>query len=113
RPPLSCSHNHETWGLAARRLLDMVAERARFELANRVRRLRHFQCRALDQTRRPLRSESILSAVPSAGTPALTRRAPFEVECRVDHRKMGQSLGEVTHQLARLWIEFLAEEPRF
>src|ERR1700737_1205707 len=39
-----------------------LAERARFELANGVRPLRHFQCRALDQTRRPLRSESILSA---------------------------------------------------
>jgi len=27
-----------------RRLPEVVAERARFELANRVRRLRHFQC---------------------------------------------------------------------
>src|SRR2546430_5169389 len=97
--------------LRSSELPDVVAERARFELANGVRPLRHFQCRALDQTRRPLRSESILSAVPSAGTPALTGRSAFEVECRVDHRKMGQSLGEVTHQLARLWIEFLGEEP--
>src|SRR5438132_8427300 len=98
------------WGPWRRRLRDVVAERARFELANGVRPLRHFQCRALDQTRRPLRSESILSAVPAAGAPALTGRSAFEVECRVDHRKMGESLGEVTQQLARLWIEFLGEE---
>src|SRR2546426_8626290 len=111
RPQTLCAHKRELWGLVTRRLPDVLAERARFELANRVRRLRHFQCRALDQTRRPLRSESILSAVPAAGTPALAGRSAFEVERRVDHRKMGQGLGKVTQQLARLWIEFLGEEP--
>jgi hypothetical protein len=62
----------------------MVAERARFELANGVRPLRHFQCRALDQTRRPLRSESILSAIATAGAPTLAGRPAFEVERGVD-----------------------------
>src|SRR6266550_3351646 len=47
----------------------------------------------------------------AAGAPALTGRSAFEVECRVDHRKVGQGLGEVTQQLARLRIEFLGEEP--
>ncbi len=43
--PFVCDrHYHETEGLAAQRLPDMVAERARFELANGVRPLRHFQC---------------------------------------------------------------------
>src|ERR1700704_1031518 len=89
----------------------MVAERARFELANGVRPLRHFQCRALDQTRRPLRSASILSALAEAGTPALTGWSAFEVERGVDHRKVGQRLGKVAQQLACLWIEFLGEKP--
>src|SRR5437660_11879524 len=100
------------WGPWRRRLQGVVAERARFELANGVRPLRHFQCRALDQTRRPLRSESILSAVPAAGTPALARRSALEVEGRVDHREMGQGLGKVTQQLPCLWIKFLGEEPK-
>src|ERR1700687_106233 len=50
-------------GAGTRGPIKVVAERARFELANGVRPLRHFQCRALDPTRRPLRSESILSAL--------------------------------------------------
>src|ERR1700682_641781 len=50
-------------GAGTRGPIKVVAERARFELANGVRPLRHFQCRALDQTRRPLRNESILSAL--------------------------------------------------
>src|ERR1700737_2556139 len=71
---------------------DMVAERARFELANGGRPLRHFQCRALDQTRRPLRSESILSAVPPARTASLAGRPTLEIEGGGDHREVRQRL---------------------
>src|ERR1700724_3327666 len=90
----------------------MVAERARFELANGVRRLRHFQCRALDQTRRPLRSASILSAVAAAGTPSLAGRPAFEVERGVDHRQLRQGLGKVAKHPPRAVIEFLGKEPQ-
>src|SRR5438445_7019812 len=89
----------------------MVAERARFELANGVRPLRHLQCRALDQTRRPLRSESILSAVPFARTPPLARWPALKVEGGVDHREMRQRLGKISQHLPRLWIEFLGKQP--
>src|SRR5207248_8715817 len=100
------------WGPWRRRLQGVVAERARFELANGVRPLRHFQCRALDQTRRPLRSESILSAVPFARTSALAGRPALEVEGGVDHREMRQRLGKIAQHLPRLRIEFLGKQPK-
>src|SRR5438309_4288063 len=103
--------NAADWGPWRRRLQGVLAERARFELANGVRPLRHFQCRALDQTRRPLRSESILSAVAAAGTPALARGATFEVERGVDHADVGQRLWKVAQHFAGVGIEFLGEKP--
>src|SRR5438876_11644801 len=64
-------------------------------------RLRHFQCRALDRTRRPLRSLSILSAVlvRFARTPALARGPVFEVEDGVDHAQVGEGLREISEHL--------------
>src|SRR6266853_367257 len=97
------------WMLAL--LPDVVAERARFELANGVRPLRHFQCRALDQTRRPLRCESILSAVPPARTAPLAGGPSLEVKGGVDHADVRQCLGKVPQHLACLGIEFLGEKP--
>src|SRR2546422_9538969 len=99
RPQTLCAHKRELWGLVTRRLPDVLAERARFELANRVRRLRHFQCRALDQTRRPLRGDPILPAAATAGTAALACGPAFEVEDRVDHREARQPLRKVTQRL--------------
>src|SRR6266853_3663087 len=97
------------WMLAL--LPDVAAERARFELANGVRPLRHFQCRALDQTRRPLRSESILSAVPFARTPPLAGGPALEIQGGVDHAEVRQRLGEVAQHLPCIWIEFLGKQP--
>src|SRR6266550_2780547 len=94
----------------ARWLPSMVAERARFELANGVRPLRHFQCRALDQTRRPLHGESILSAAAPAGMAALARGPAFEIEDRVDHGEVRQRLGKVPQQLAGRGVVFFSEE---
>src|SRR5437588_8633010 len=100
-----------TWCPSPEWLPGAVAERARFELANGVRPLRHFQCRALDQTRRPLRSQSILSAVALTRATAFARGPPFQIEHRRDHREVRQRLGKIPQELAGLWIVFLGKQP--
>src|SRR5438270_13819702 len=101
-----------TWCPSPEWLPGAVAERARFELANGVRPLRHFQCRALDQTRRPLRSESILSAVALARAATLARGPALEVEDCGDHRKVRKRLRKVPQHLAGPRVVFLGKQPQ-
>src|SRR5438270_8819354 len=99
-----------TWCPSPEWLPGAVAERARFELANGVRPLRHFQCRALDQTRRPLRSESILSAVALTRAAAFARGPALEVEDCGDHRKVRKRLRKVPQHVAGPRIVFLGKQ---